>query len=82
MTDKKSDATETLSLLDGKVNLYKRPRGRYYQCSTYMGARNLRVSTKETNLVLAREFLATGTCSATRKIGGANGRSGYRAVSR
>lgn len=56
MTDKKSDATETLSLLDGKVNLYKRPRSRYYQCSTYMGGRNLRVSTKETNLALAREF--------------------------
>ncbi|WP_257386345.1 tyrosine-type recombinase/integrase [Tahibacter caeni] len=56
MTDKKSDTVETLTLLDGKVHLYKRPRSRYYQCSTYMGGRNLRVSTKETNVVLAREF--------------------------
>lgn len=56
MTDLKSDAVETLTLLDGKVHLYKRHRSRFWQCSTYMGGRNHRTSTKETNLALAREF--------------------------
>ena len=48
--------SETHSLMDGKVHVYKRGRSRYWQCSTYMNGRNHRKSTKQDNLVLAMEF--------------------------
>jgi integrase len=46
---------ETHSLLDGKVQLYKRDNSRYWQCSIYLDGRNHRVSTKEEKLTLAME---------------------------
>lgn len=43
-------------MMDGKVHLYKRDNSRFWQCSTYMGGRNHRVSTKQETLTLAKEF--------------------------
>jgi integrase len=47
---------ETHSLMDGKVHVYRRLGSRFWQCSTYMGGRNHRQTTKEESLVLAMEF--------------------------
>lgn len=43
-------------LLDGKLHVYKRPNSKFWQCSTYIGSKNRRQTTKETNLVVAQEF--------------------------
>lgn len=48
--------TETHTLMDGKVHLYRRERSRFWQCSTYMGGRNHRTSTKEESLTFAKDF--------------------------
>ncbi len=48
--------TEKHSFMDGKVHLYKRENSNYWQCSTYLGGRNHRVSTKEETLLLAKEY--------------------------
>jgi len=48
--------TETHSFMDGKVHIYRRDRSRFWQCSSYMDGRNLRVSTKEESLTMAKEF--------------------------
>lgn len=47
---------ETHSLMDGKLHVYRREGSRFWQCSTYMGSRNHRQTTKEENLALAMEF--------------------------
>lgn len=47
---------ETHSLMDGKLHVYKRENSRFWQCSTYLGGRNHRATTKEESLVLAKEF--------------------------
>jgi len=47
---------ETHTLMDGRLHVYRRENSRYWQCSTYLGRRNHRVSTKEDSLVLAKEF--------------------------
>ena len=41
--------------MGGKLHVYKRPNSRHWQCSTYLGGRNWRVSTKEESLALAKE---------------------------
>lgn len=46
----------SLTLMDGKLHLYKRKGSDCWQCSTYLGGRNHRVSTKEENLYLAKAF--------------------------
>ncbi|MFZ5685924.1 tyrosine-type recombinase/integrase [Phenylobacterium sp.] len=43
-------------LLDGKVHVYRRPNSRFWQCSTYLGSRNYRQSTREENLSAAMDF--------------------------
>lgn len=43
-------------ILGGKVNLYKRGNGRYWQCSTYLQGRNHRISTKEDSLSHAKDI--------------------------
>jgi integrase len=48
--------TETHTIMDGKVTLYKRDESRYWQCSTFMDGRNHRMSTKEDTLTMAKEF--------------------------
>lgn len=47
---------ETHSILDGKVQLYKRDESRFWQCSTYMDGKNHRISTQEEMLTMAKEF--------------------------
>lgn len=48
--------TTTHTILGGKVHVYKRPNSRFWQCSSYLGGRNQRVSTKEESLANAKEF--------------------------
>jgi hypothetical protein len=36
--------TTTHTILGGKVHVYKRPNSRFWQCSSYLGGRNQRVS--------------------------------------
>lgn len=48
--------SETHALLDGKLHVYRRENSRFWQCSTFMGGYNFRETTKETSLVLAKEF--------------------------
>ncbi|MFC3068435.1 tyrosine-type recombinase/integrase [Phenylobacterium soli] len=47
---------EPLTLMDGKLHVYRRENSRYWQCSTYLDGRNLRQSTRQENLALAAEF--------------------------
>lgn len=49
-------APDSHVLMDGKLHVYKRPNSSYWQCSTYLGGRNHRVSTKESNLAIAQDF--------------------------
>ncbi len=44
------------SILDGKVNLYKRAGSPLWQCSTYLAGKERRKSTKEENLIRAEAF--------------------------
>jgi len=46
----------THKILGDKVNVYKRGRSRYWQCSTYLEGRNHRTSTKQESLAHAKEF--------------------------
>jgi integrase len=43
-------------LMGGKLHVYKRENGSHWQCSTYLGGRNHRVSTKEEGLAQAKDF--------------------------
>lgn len=38
------------TLMGGRLHLYKRPNSRYWQCSTYLGGKNRRLSTKQESL--------------------------------
>jgi integrase len=49
-------ADEKHTLLDGKLHVYKRSNSSHWQCSTYLGGRNHRATTKEDNLAMATEF--------------------------
>ncbi|MGH1403818.1 MAG: hypothetical protein ACRBDL_06205 [Alphaproteobacteria bacterium] len=44
------------TILGGKVHVFRRPRSRYWQCSSYIQGKNRRKSTKEDSLSLAKEF--------------------------
>lgn len=46
---------EKHTLLDGKLHIYKRKNSSHWQCSTYLGGRNHRASTKEESLALAMD---------------------------
>lgn len=48
--------TETHTVMDGKVQIYKRGESRFWQCSTFMDGQNHRTSTKEETLTMAKEF--------------------------
>jgi integrase len=41
--------------MGGKLHVYKRDHGRFWQCSTYLDGRNWRMSTKEEELALAKD---------------------------
>jgi hypothetical protein len=40
--------------MDGKVHVYRRALSRFWQCAMYFNGRNLRVSTRQDRLALAR----------------------------
>lgn len=44
------------TLMGGKLHVYKRENSDVWQCSTYLGGKNRRVSTKETSLAKAKDF--------------------------
>ena len=43
-------------LMGGKLHVYKRENSRCWQCSTFLGGRNQRTSTKEESLAQAKDF--------------------------
>lgn len=47
---------DTIYILDEKVRLYRRPRSRFWQCAAFIGGRDHRESTKQEELLLAKEF--------------------------
>lgn len=49
-------AEAKFSLMGGKLHVYKREHSRLWQCSTYLGGKNHRVSTKEESLSQAKAF--------------------------
>src|SRR3546814_14484671 len=48
--------TESHLLMDGALHVYRRENSRYWQCSTYLGSRNYRQTTKEVSLAAAQDF--------------------------
>lgn len=44
------------TIMGGKVHVYMRENSSVWQCSTYLGGKNHRVSTKEESLSQAKEF--------------------------
>lgn len=48
--------SESHTIMDGKVHIYKRPNSCIWQCSIYLGGRNHRQSTAQINLERAIEF--------------------------
>jgi integrase len=47
---------ETHTILGGKVHIYRRPNSSCWQCATYLGRKNRRISTKEDSLSKAKEI--------------------------
>ena len=47
---------ESHSLMDGALHVYRREGSRFWQCSTYLGSRNHRQTTKEVSLAAAKDF--------------------------
>src|ERR1700688_1212314 len=47
---------EQHAILGDKVHVYKRPNSSYWQCSSYLGGKNRRTSTKEESLSKAKEI--------------------------
>jgi hypothetical protein len=47
-------AAPTHDLMGGKLHVYKRENSRYWQCSTYLAAKNRRITTKEESLPVMR----------------------------
>jgi integrase len=48
--------TESHLLMDGALHVYRRENSRYWQCSTYLGRRNHRQTTKEVSLAAATDI--------------------------
>jgi integrase len=47
---------EKMTIMDGRVHIYKRPGSRFWQCATFLSGRNWRESTKQETAGLAKEF--------------------------
>jgi hypothetical protein len=45
----------THAVLGGKVNIYRRGEGKFWQCSASVGGKQFRTSTKEKSLELAKQ---------------------------
>lgn len=56
MSSETEATSEKHTLLDGKLHVYKRKNSNHWQCSTYLGGRNHRATTKEENLALAMDI--------------------------
>lgn len=48
--------SESHTLMDGRLHVYRRPNSRFWQWATYLSGRNHRRSTGETNIAYALEF--------------------------
>ncbi|MEC8457703.1 MAG: site-specific integrase, partial [Pseudomonadota bacterium] len=48
--------SESHTLMDGRVHVYRRENSRFWQCATYLSGRNHRRSTKQENLAYALEY--------------------------
>src|ERR1700678_1873310 len=49
-------ATESHTIMGGKVHLYKRGAGDHWHCATFLKGKNHRITTKEDSLSLAKEI--------------------------
>jgi integrase len=49
-------ASETHTIMDGKVHVYRRENSGLWQCAVYLGGRNHRATTRQTSLALALDF--------------------------
>src|SRR5450759_112251 len=47
---------EQFDILGGKVHVYRRPNSSHWQCSSYLGGKNRRTSSKEDSLSKAKEI--------------------------
>ncbi|MBB37189.1 MAG: hypothetical protein CME88_17315 [Hirschia sp.] len=47
-------------LMDGALHVYRRENSRFWQCSTYLGSRNHRQTTKEMSLAAAKDIARDG----------------------
>lgn len=56
MTDTTADEPPSITIMDGRVRLYKRPRSRCWQCYAHVGGVAFRESTKEEVLSDAKVF--------------------------
>jgi integrase len=48
--------SESHTLMDGKVHVYRREKSRFWQCATFLSGRNHRQSTRQESLVYALEY--------------------------
>jgi hypothetical protein len=48
--------SESHTIMDGKVHVYRRENSRFWQCAVYLGGRNHRATTRQERLVLAIDF--------------------------
>ena len=48
--------TTSHELMGGKLHVYRRENSNFWQCSTFLGGKNHRVSTKEDSLARAKDF--------------------------
>lgn len=48
--------SESHSIMDGKVHVYRRENSRFWQCATYLSGRNHRQSTRQENVAYALEY--------------------------
>lgn len=46
--------------MDGALHVYRRENSRFWQCSTYLGSRNHRQTTKEMSLAAAKDIARDG----------------------
>jgi integrase len=51
-----SMAAKSITLMDGKLHVYQRDGTPFWQCAAFLGGRNHRATTKETELLRAEEF--------------------------
>lgn len=48
--------SESHTIMDGKVHVYRRERSRFWQCAVFLSGQNHRQTTRQENLALALEF--------------------------